>query len=209
MAELNAEPSDRRSGRFVPGRWLPAALVAVAVLVSFGIGWVSMSDWANDRAVEDLLELPPLVAPVASTSDAAGVRGDAEVLGVSVDGRHRAYVVATMVPIREHVVNDLIGGAPLTMTYCDRTDCVRAYTESGRSTRLDLAVGGWLRATGRNGMLLRSGRHRYLQSTGQSLDGNGPQLPYQEVKVRRTTWAKWRADHPDTDVYIGGALEAQ
>ena len=96
MAELNAEPSDRRSGRFVPGRWLPAALVAVAVLVSFGIGWVSMSDWANDRAVEDLLELPPLVAPVASTSDAAGVRGDAEVLGVSVDGRHRAYVVATV-----------------------------------------------------------------------------------------------------------------
>lgn len=189
-------------------RALPVAAVVAAVGTSFGIGWASMSVEANDVPYQDLLELPPVSALPASAPDAAGVRGDAEVIGVTVEGRHRAYVVATMTPLRSHVINDLIGTTPLTMTYCDRTDCARAYTAPGRETRLDLAVGGWLRATGKSGMILRSGRHRYLQATASPLDESTPAFPYTEVRVKRTTWAKWRTDHPDTDVFIGAGSEA-
>ena len=209
MTDQTVEQGDRPTRLFEPGRWVAIGAVAVAVLAAFAIGWASTKDWSNDQADQDLIELPPLVAPVASTPDEARVRSDADVIGVTVDGRHRAYVVATLTPIREHVVNDLVGNTPLTVTYCDRTDCVRAFTADDRSTPLDLAVGGWVRANGRSGMLLRSGRHRYLQATGQPFDEKGPQFPYREVQVKRTTWAKWRAAHPDTDVYVGGAAAVQ
>ncbi len=131
------------------------------------------------------------------------------VLGVTVGGHYRAYLLASLTSVRRHVVNDLLGGVPITVAYCDRTDCANAYTAAGRSKPLDLAVGGWDEAGTDSGMLVRVGPHRYLQHSGRPLDETAPPFPYDGVEVERTTWAEWRAAHPGSDVYVGGETLTQ
>jgi hypothetical protein len=113
-----------------------------------------------------------------------------------VAGRHRAYVVSALTAVHKHVVNDLLGGVPVAVAYCDRTDCAAAYTGAGADP-LKVSVGGW---TESDGMLVKVGKHRYTQRTGRPVSPGAPGFPYQVVEVEKTTWAEWRAAHPDTDV---------
>src|SRR5436309_12308333 len=72
--------------------------------------------------------LPGIRQPKAFPAGAAAVEDDADVIGVSVKGHHRAYCMATMADLERHVINDLIDRVPVTVTYCPRTNCVRALT---------------------------------------------------------------------------------
>lgn len=68
---------------------------------------------------------------------------DAEVLGVSLNGKHRAYWLEAMGgKPTVHVVNDLLGNRPVSLAYCDRTGCVSAFT-GPESQLLDLSFAGW------------------------------------------------------------------
>src|SRR5262245_60665997 len=52
--------------------------------------------------------LPGLRQPPTVPAATADVPDDAEVLGVSAGGRHRAYLVTALSRLRSHVVNDLL-----------------------------------------------------------------------------------------------------
>jgi hypothetical protein len=132
----------------------------------------------------------------------SGLRDNAEVIGVSAAGRHRAYLLQTFLQADSHVYNDLLGAVPLTVTYCDLADCARVFTAPGPAQPLDVAVGGWDGVHHRK-MLLRVGSIRYWQETGLPLAKAGSPFPYAGMKFVRTTWGHWRKDHPDTDVYVG------
>lgn len=134
--------------------------------------------------------------PIVSAAVAALEDGE-EVIGVVWRGKPRAYVIQSMRgKPQNHVINDLLGGAPITVTFCDLDRCVRVFTDSG-SESLDVNIGGF-----RDGiMMLKVGSQLYSQKTGESLDSeNASSFPYGAVSFEWTTWKKWREAHPETDV---------
>jgi hypothetical protein len=138
--------------------------------------------------------------PVRAAAD-AGLDDSAEVIGICAGGRARAYLVGVMgaVPTR-HVVNDLVGGRAVSVTYCDRNGCARAFSGGPADAPLDIGVGGFLNG----GLVLRSEGEDYSQETGACLSSeSGPALPYAVLPHMHTTWKAWRQAHPDTDVYMG------
>ena len=157
----------------------------------------------DDRPVQ-ILRIQPVQRPFAVDADSTWLPDNARVIGVEVRGRFRAYAISAFTKIDEHVVNDVLGGRPVTVTYCNRTDCARVYTDPNGDRPLAVAVGGWVGESGSGSdgvLLLRIESNYYLQDTGETLEGWG-HFPYPEVEFERSTWGRRQA-HPNTDVVAG------
>lgn len=139
------------------------------------------------------LEHPGLVRPPSAPAATVTLKDTDAVIGVVVDGRPRAYVVNALSNPRTHVVDDVVAGHPVTVTYCDRKDCTRVFTGDGDGP-LDVNVGGY-----DDGLLLRINGRRYRQDSGEAMEPGEP-LPFPQMGFVRTTWKEWRDAHPDTDV---------
>lgn len=126
-----------------------------------------------------------------SAEDATLLADDDRVVGVIVDDQSRAYAVRALAFMQSLVVNDFLNQTPVTISYCNRKDHVRAFTKKGRNAPLELDVGGW----SGDELLLRLGGQFYRQSS--------PELSLDELKFERTTWLDWRTKHPQTKVYLG------
>jgi hypothetical protein len=138
---------------------------------------------------------PPRTWPAA----VARLSNDAEVVGVSVNGQHRAYPLSALAKgPTHHVVNDLVGGTPLSVAYCNIHDCVQVVAGAGDQP-LQLRVAG----LDMRSMLVAVGEHRYRESTLEPLDPGAPAFPYRRHAWERTTWRSWRGAHPDTEVFLG------
>ena len=135
----------------------------------------------------------PRTVPAAKAS----LADDEVVVGVVVGGKARAYRLNAFKFIAYHVVNDVIDKTAVTITYCDRDDCLRAFTADADEP-LPVGVGGF-----HEGLLLRVGDSQFQQKTGKTADGK--ELPYRTMPVERTEWGEWRKAHPDTDGYVGSS----
>jgi hypothetical protein len=140
----------------------------------------------------------PSTVPAAS----AGLGDGEEVIGVEAGGHHRAYALRALRNPRFHIVNDLIGGAPVSVAYCDITDCAQAYTSRGTAP-LAITQAGLHEGE----MLIRIGSVDYEHRTGRAIGSSpsAPPFPYELSPWTRTTWGNWKRLHPATDVYQGGA----
>jgi hypothetical protein len=173
-----------------------------------GDGWAIPTDPTGPNRDDELITRPLIQKPATVPADRAGLDDDAEVIGVSAGGRHRAYAVAALARVEYHVINDVVGGVPVTVTFCERLNCVRAFTVKGGTVPLDVRVGGWTPEHG-GGMLLLIGKFRYRQDSGAAFrDAAAGIFPYDPAPYARTTWKAWRARHPDTDVFVGGRKQA-
>ena len=194
-----------------------AAFAGFAVLIPLIYGF-ERSLLSMGRARNATREAPPepfapiegggLTRPPTSTAEESGMRDEDEVIGVEIGGRARAYRLSAMSSRTSHVVNDLLGGVPVTVTYCDMSDCVRAYTDPRGTAPLGLTVGGLYVDNG-PGMVLKLDGVNYLQKSGRSIrPGSGSSLgsatiPFDLIEPTRTTWKEWVRRHPETDVYTG------
>jgi hypothetical protein len=133
--------------------------------------------------------LPGIDQPPTVPADAAEIGDEMEVIGVTCNGRHRAYLISALSAVRSHVVNDVLGDQALTVTFCNRTDHSRCVGGDG-AVPLDLSLGGW-----RGGKML-------LKVGDSFFSHDDEQLPYSDVPFERTTWKAWREAHPETDVYM-------
>ena len=149
------------------------------------------------RAEADGVRTPPVVA-----AEAAGLDDAEEVVGVVVNGAARAYRLGALRDPRRHVVNDLVGGAPVSVAYCDRTGCIRTYTGPGAEP-LRVRIAG-LRD---GGLVVKLDGVYYDQRSGRVVEGppGAVPLPHDRVPWTRTTWGRWRREHPATDVSVGSA----
>ncbi len=145
--------------------------------------------------------IPPLESPRHVRPEAAAdwINGSDLVVGAEVNGDARAY------PFRiiawHEMVNDTIGGVPVSLAYC--TLCGSAILYDGR-------VGGEVYRFGTSGLLYRSNKLMYDRNTRTlwnqfsgkpawgALVGEGIRLAVLPVVV--TTWGDWVARHPDTTV---------
>lgn len=144
-----------------------------------------------------LFFVPGIRQPPTRPALAADVEDDAEVIGVSVHGRHRAYCMGTLANPERHVVNDLIDRVPVTVTYCPRTNCVRALTQDDESDEPLGVVGrGW------------SEGKMMIWVAGKTLPQDSEIIPgLNDMSFETTTWKEWKTAHPDTDVYTGPLVD--
>jgi hypothetical protein len=145
--------------------------------------------------------IPPLELPGFVTAQAAAdwINASDEVIGVEINGDARAY------PIRiiawHEMVNDTVGGVPVSLAYC--TLCGSAILYDGR-------VDDTVYRFGTSGLLYRSNKLMWdretwtlwHQFTGEpvwgSLVGTGVEL--KALPTVYTTFGDWLEDHPDTSV---------
>lgn len=143
----------------------------------------------------------PVVRPSTFQAKDATLRLDEFVIGLEVGGTARAYRVAAFDYPRSHLVNDLIGGVPVSVSYCNLTRCVRIYTDPKGTAPLDVEVAGLVETE----MIVKLRGNLYFQRSGEPVDpGKSPAtIPYELLTPTLTTWQEWRQQHPGTDVYIG------
>jgi hypothetical protein len=189
--------------------WLRHGIVAAAFLLLgcslYRLNWSGLAGGGPTAAAAGTGGArsfwPGVRLPPATAAAEAGVADDAEVIGVSVAGHARAYLLAAMQwPPSLHAVNDLLGGRAVSVTYCPISGCSRVFLAGPNDTPLELGVG----LSAEAGMSLRVGGVEYDHQTGANLTQPGGQpIPYAGLPHARTTWGAWRAAHPDTDLYTG------
>jgi hypothetical protein len=140
---------------------------------------------------------PGIRQPKIVSAESAHLPDDAEVLGVSVANHHRAYALKAFEKEVNHIVDDLIDGVPVTVTYCNVTHCHKVFTSSETGAPLNIDLGG--RAKGE--LLLKVCDVFYTQKSGQPLSSSAAPFPYPEMPAQVMTWKAWKEAHPDTDVY--------
>jgi Protein of unknown function (DUF3179) len=187
-----------RTGLFAAGGLLAAAAIAG------GVYGVLTPDAPDESPVPDLRRMatpfimPGKTRPPTISAAEAGLVDDEQVIGVVAGGRVRAYRVGALAGAMNQVVNDVLGGEPVTVTRCDQTGRVRVLTGDG-SDPLPVMTGGFA-----DGLLIKVGdrfyHHKDLRAFTQ---GPGPPFPYREFPFLENAWRDWRTAHPDTDVYVG------
>jgi Protein of unknown function (DUF3179) len=181
-------------------RWLLLAVVPFA-LASAGCQKKVVA--VGTPAPSDPMMMTPFIMPgqyqpPTVPAEVAELDDDEEVIGISVNGRHRAYRLRAMASITCHVINDLFDDTPVSVTYCDQNECVRAFTGDPDGDSLPIMLGGRARR-----MVLRVGNSFYFQDDVEPFNHKRmPPFPYPNYPYERTTWKKWRDAHPDTDVFV-------
>jgi hypothetical protein len=144
----------------------------------------------------------PAITEPAFAADWSGVDAslpdDRDVIGVVRGDRARAYPLAVL--DWHEIVNDEFGG-PLLVTYCPL--CGSAMTAERR-------VAGEVTTFGVSGLLWKSDLVMYDAATesywsqilATAIRGERTGDALTLVPSTTTTWAEWRAEHPDTEVLV-------
>jgi hypothetical protein len=187
---------------------MAATTVAALVLgagLSLAARWLfreeEVAGWDTFPVV--LADEPGVQGPAARPAEAARLPDADEVIGVSAGGRHRAYSIAALLPGDRHVVNDTLGGVPVTVVFWEQTNCARVFTDPTGREPLDIGVGGYIGGYDLGSMLVAVGPNHYRLDSGQPVEEGAPPFPYPRADFQRTTWKRWREAHPNTDVYVG------
>ena len=197
------------TGSALRGWWLLGA--GVLVVAAPGAGWYAFHSPASVRSPASggivryvgashgggIFHPPTVPATEATLAD------DELVIGVEVNGHTRAYRKAALIPVLDHVVNDVIDGVPVTVTYCNLCDCTRVFTGDG-SEPLELVAGEF-----RDGLLLRVRGRMYRQDNGTAVDQADGEFPYRTYPFELVPWMEWRVENPETDVYLGRSSVAK
>jgi hypothetical protein len=143
--------------------------------------------------------IPPIDEPeFVPASDAEFLTDEDVVFGLERDGEARAY--PQLVLVWHEIVNDRVGGGPLSVTYCPLTGSAVAFQGT--------APGGEPYTFGTSGKLVNSNLLMYDRQTdsqwpqilGTAIDGSVRGAQLSELPLDWTTWGRWRAAHPDTQV---------
>ncbi len=195
-------------------RGLLGMIATVIAIEAAVIGFVYLAERSSLRASQNTIrpgrmsgetwwtyESEGVVRPPVKRANESRVGDDEPVLGVVVEGKARAYRLSALLDPSQHIINDMIGNRPVTVAYCDVFDCARGYTSETEHQPLDVSLVGL-----RDGdMIVKIAGVAYLHESGQPLDswGEARPLPYDDLPVTRTTWKDWKAQHPDTEIFVG------
>jgi hypothetical protein len=133
----------------------------------------------------------------ADVPEARWVRADTPVIGVSLAGEARAYPVHVME--YHQVVNDVIGGIPVVVTYDPLTDMAGVWRATLDGERLVFGVSGLIY---RSSFVLydREGEALWSPFDGRALTGRYADRALSPVRSRVEPMAVWLAREPGTRV---------
>ena len=139
--------------------------------------------------------IPPIDKPTfLPTSDVDFVSDNEPVLALEIDGDARAYPIQVM--IWHEIVNDTVGGKPVSVTYCPLCNTAVA---------VDRRVGDRVLSFGTSGSLYQSALVMYDRQTeslwshftGQAIAGVLTGAELDNYPVATVAWSTWRETHPD------------
>jgi hypothetical protein len=140
---------------------------------------------------------PAIQSPWFVPPDKADFLQDAdEVFGVELGGHAHAYPIHLLA--FHHVVNDVLGGVPLLVTYCELCSSATAFRRTLDGRALEFESAGVFQAT-----LVIEDRTKslWLHLTGECVAGVYEGRVLEDVPTARvTTWHEWRESHPDSPV---------
>lgn len=142
---------------------------------------------------------PKLVSP--TDKNASYLEDDELVFGVAINGDVRAY------PLRmldwHEMFNDVIGGVPVALAYCTLCGSGILYETdvAGRDAPFDFGSSGFLYRSNKL-MFDRETNSLWNQFTGKPVVGElvGSDIELKVRPVAISSWKKWLARHPDTQV---------
>ncbi len=202
MNHPNTPPTGADGQPRPPRRWRRVSLPILIWGAIFAVILYALL-WGGRSPDIEVADLPGVQSPRTAAASQSNLPDQALVIGVSMNGRHRAYALSVMADINCHVVNDLFGETPITVAYCDRSNCVTAYQGDSADAPLAIGIGGYLNDGTASTMLIKEDGILYRQDDGRPLRADDPPFPHQTIEITRTTWQAWRTIHPDTDVYDG------
>ena len=139
------------------------------------------------------VDTPKFAAP----DEASWVAANTPVLGVAAGGAARAYPVHLIE--RHQIVNDVIGGAPVAVTYDPLAGSPRAFSRKVGERTLEFGVAGLLY----NGNFLlydRATESLWSQIRGEAVAGPLAGTRLDAVPIRQETMGMWAAREPETRV---------
>jgi len=150
----------------------------------------------------DLSEMEPFAPPGAIDAveeprfdDMEYVLPEEEVIGVSVGNDATAYPIKVLV--HHEIVNDVVGGVPVAVTYCPLCGVGLVYERILGDDVLFFNVSGLLY---RNNLVMVDDRSGSLwpQILGNAANGTYHGTSLVLRTSTRTTWGEWKSRHPDT-----------
>jgi hypothetical protein len=117
------------------------------------------------------------------------------VIGVDQGGEARAYPV-DLLSLHE-VVNDVVGGLPIAVTWCPLCASAVGYDRRVGNRALTFGVSGYLYRA--NLMFFdRETGSLWSQLVGGAVTGRMRGTALRRVPIVHETWARWRREHPET-----------
>jgi hypothetical protein len=167
----------------------------------FGYG----ADTPSDVPWEELMQgcgrrdcIPSIDRPrFVAAAEAKHIRDDDIVMAFELAGEARAYPVFIL--NYHEIVNDVIGGRPVAVTYCPLCGSGLVFERSLGDRTLEFGVSGLLR---NNDLVLydRASESLWQQITGRAFAGPMRGEELRALPVAMTHWGTWRAAHPETRV---------
>lgn len=126
-----------------------------------------------------------------------------EVVGISLNGRSRAYPINLLAAHR--CINDTLGGEPIAVVHSPLSGVTMAFSRKiGAETR-EFGLSGLIHGAGV--LLYDRQADPYAESlwfpiTGRALSGPAARdrLRFEPIDAEYTRWEAWRQDHPDTTI---------
>jgi hypothetical protein len=142
--------------------------------------------------------IPSIDAPrfVSASNASAWLADDYDsVIGINLNGDARAYPLQILV--WHEIVNDVVGGVPVAITYCPLCYSTQAFVRQINGTTVQFGTSGKLY---NNNLVMydRLTRSLWSQVWGEAIAGNLTGHRLQRVPIDVTTWGAWRRLHPDT-----------
>ncbi len=137
--------------------------------------------------------IPPIEEPRFVPANEANLDPNDRVIGLRHNGVVKAYPHDILV--YHEIVNETIGGENIAVTYCPLTATAQAF-KTGSTT---LGVSGRL-VNSNLVMYDRDTGSLWSQINGTAIAGEHRGKVLEEVDIVWTTWEKWRAANPETQV---------
>ena len=179
----------------------PASTGAFSVPIGTQPGFVGAAYTASDFPVKETLPvtprdaIPAMTAPPMSTSPPPFLRDEDLVFGVVINQEARAY--PHNIGWRHEIVNDVVGGHPVCVTFCPLTGTGLVFDGQRADGRLSLGVSGLLYNTNLVMYDRRDGQTLYPQIYASGVNGEVGQT-LDLLPVVETTWATWKRLYPQT-----------
>ena len=194
VADPPSSPAEAEPGSALPPATRPAE---------------SLAPGAPTQPDHDLLTLwPPDAIPAIDDPqfhDMLGAeleyRPDEMVLGLELNGDARAYPIGVLV--HHEVVNDVVGGQPIAVTYCPVCSTGIVYSREIEGQVHTFGVSGKLL---RNVLVLydRETNSLWSQLLSEAIEGELKGTKLEWLPARLMTWAEWKARHPQTLALVKG-----
>jgi hypothetical protein len=131
---------------------------------------------------------------------------DEPVIGLALNGDARAYPLRIL--IWHEIVNDTVGGVPVTVTYCPLCNSAIVFERTAAGRVLDFGTTGKLR----NSDLVMYDRQTeswWQQFTGSAIVGDMTGTELKSVPARLESFALFKKRHPEGKVLLAGNPNAR